>query len=272
MKTALICHHDAPLSRHGIARWLSGFSELTGIVVIHEPPARLRKRVRFEMQRVGALRFLDVLAFRLYYRIVHAARDRAWADAKLLELERRYAPVPDNVPVHHTSDPNDADTEAFLRRVAPDLVVARCKVLLKPRIFQIPPSGTFVFHPGICPEYRNAHGCFWALARGDRDRVGMTLLRIDEGVDTGPVYGYYGYDVDEVGESHAVIQHRVVLDNLGALARALVEVHAGERDAIDTRGRRSSAWGHPWLSAHLRWKRTARRRRRAVERRHATVS
>ena len=48
-------------------------------------------------------------------------------------------------------------------------------------------------HPGICPEYRNAHGCFWALANRDLNKVGMTLLRIDKGVDTGPTFGYYTY-------------------------------------------------------------------------------
>src|SRR5436309_328007 len=31
----------------------------------------------------------------------------------------------------------------------------------------LPARGTFVLHTGICPEYRNAHGCFWALARSE---------------------------------------------------------------------------------------------------------
>jgi len=35
-------------------------------------------------------------------------------------------------------------------------------------------------HPGICPEYRNSHGCFWALANDDPERVGVTLLQIDK--------------------------------------------------------------------------------------------
>ena len=67
-----------------------------------------------------------------------------------------------------------------------------------------------MLHPGICPEYRNAHGCFWALARRDLERVGMTLLRVDPGIDTGPVFLHGTYDFDEVEESHAVIQYRAV--------------------------------------------------------------
>src|SRR5215470_18847778 len=74
MRTLLICHADDPLNQTGLARWLASFSDLRGIVVIHEPNRRIRKRVWREIKRVGIARFPDVLAFRLYYRLVHARR------------------------------------------------------------------------------------------------------------------------------------------------------------------------------------------------------
>src|SRR5438093_10263900 len=76
MKTLLVCHHDAPLHRLGMARWLASFSDLSGIVEIHESRDRLWRRVRREIGRVGTLRFLDVLAFRTYERLRLAAADR----------------------------------------------------------------------------------------------------------------------------------------------------------------------------------------------------
>ena len=45
----------------------------------------------------------------------------------------------------------------------------------------------------------------------------MTLLRIDEGIDTGPVFGYYTCEFDAVHDTHIKIQSRVVLGNLEAL-------------------------------------------------------
>ena len=113
-------------------------------------------------------------------------------------------------------------------------------------------------HPGITPEYRNSHGCFWALANRDLERVGMTLLKIDAGVDTGPVYGYFTYEFDERRESHIVIQKRMVLENLDAVRDQLVAVQRGEAEAIPTEGRTSAAWGQPWLSKYVRWKLAAR--------------
>jgi Formyl transferase len=250
MKTLLICHDDAPLDREGLARWLASFSTFTGTVVIREPGGRVKKRIRREMSRVGLWRFLDVLAFRLYYSLAHAAGDRVWEQRELDRL-RAWFPEWPETPHVVVSSPNSPEAEAFIRGHQPDLVLARCKTLLKEHIFTIPRLGTFVMHPGICPEYRNAHGCFWARATGDHQNVGMTLLRIDKGVDTGPVYGYFRVDAD-ASESHVITQHRVVLEHLDAIRDKLLEIEAGTAERIETAGRHSATWGQPWMTAYLR--------------------
>jgi hypothetical protein len=256
MRTLLICHEDAPLDRVAMPRWLASFSTLAGRVVIRERGTRKLQRARKEIGRVGLLRFLDVTAFRAYYRLRLARGDWQWEAARLRALLERYPPA--RAPELITASPNSAQVRQFIAAAKPDIVVARCKVLLSEEIFSIPRAGTFVMHPGICPEYRNAHGCFWALARGDFAHVGMTLLRIDRGVDTGGVYGYFSCDYDSYRESHIVIQDRVVWDNLDALAAKLQAIDAGTAQPIDTSGRSSAVWGHPWLSSYLHWKRRAR--------------
>src|SRR5262249_44406063 len=163
---------------------------------------------------VGLIRFLDVMAFRGYYRLRIAWRDRQWEQERLSKICERYAGLKPSMPILQTSSPNSREAAEFIRTSCPDLMIARCKTLLKEEIYSIPRHGTFVMHPGICPEYRNAHGCFWALAQNDYEHVGMTLLRVDRGVDTGAVYGYYTCDFDESVQSHIEIQHRVVFDNL----------------------------------------------------------
>src|SRR5439155_599465 len=175
------------------------------------------RRVKRELRRAGTVRLADALAFRLYYKLFLSNADKGWEERTLGRLCETYPPIGDATPVLSAQSPNSADAEQFITDCAPDIVLALCKTLLKPRVFSIPKHGTFVLHPGICPEYRNAHGCFWALANDDIGRVGMSLLRIDEGVDTGPVYGHYRYAYDELLESHIVIQHRVVVENLDAL-------------------------------------------------------
>jgi hypothetical protein len=250
MRTFLICHEDAALDREGLVRWLGSFSTFAGTIVIREPGGRLRKRIAREIRRVGFLRFLDVLAFRVYHWLTQAAGDRRWETRELARLRACFPARPD-APELVVASPNAGEAQTFISEQQPDLVIARCKTLLNERIFSIPRLGTYVMHPGICPEYRNAHGCFWAMATGDHANVGMTMLRIDKGVDTGPVFGYFRVEAD-ARESHVVTQHRVVLEHLDAIRDKLLTIEAGAGSPIDTAGRKSATWGQPWLSALIR--------------------
>lgn len=261
----LICHEEDRLDRDGLASWLASTMKLAGLLIIRDEPGRLWRAARREIRRVGPLRFLDVVAFRVYARVALASRDAAWADETLARLRAVYPARLDEVPQLVVSSPNSAEARAFLKHLRPDIAIARCKMILKREIFEIPRVGTFVMHPGICPEYRNAHGCFWALANRDFDRVGMTLLRVDPGIDTGPVYLHGTCDYDEVRDSHSVIQYRAVFDNLDAIGRTLIALHRGaEVQPVATAGRRSAEWGQPRLTDYMRWKLAARRDQRAA--------
>lgn len=244
---------------------MGSFSDLVGIIVLHGTNKQAWGRIRREVRRVGALRFLDVLAFRLYYKLVLERGDSQWETNRLAELRDRYAPLSDRTTIVHATRPNSPEVQAFLRGAAPDLMVARCKMLLKPDVFGIPRLGTFVMHPGVCPEYRNSHGCFWALARNELHNVGMTLLKIDAGVDTGPVFGDIRTPFDEQHESHIVIQQRMVFDNLDELKNLLLQVAKGRARTLPTVGRPSQAWGQPWLTEYFRWRLAARERRRHAD-------
>lgn len=258
-RTVLICHDTEPLNRFGLARWLASFTDLAAVIEIHEPRARLWKRIKREIRRIGPARFLDVLAFRLYYRLMLAGADRRREDDLLRTLEARFPPLPPTTRILQTASPNSKESEQLLGETEPDIILARCKNILNERIFRRARVGTFVMHPGVCPEYRNAHGCFWALATRDTAKVGMTLLKVDAGVDTGPVYGYYTCQYDELRDSHVIIQNHVVFDNLDILREKFQDIVDGTATPVDTSGRKSNAWGQPWLTRYWHWKRMAGR-------------
>jgi methionyl-tRNA formyltransferase len=219
----------------------------------------LRRAARREIRRVGFLRFLDVLAFRAYSRLRLAGGDAAWKQHAVRRLRERY-PADLNVPRIVVSSPNSEDARAFMEWLHPDVAIARCKIILKREVFELPRVGTFVMHPGICPEYRNAHGCFWALVNRDVDRVGMTLLQVDAGIDTGPVYLHGRCEIDETRESHTIIQYRAVIENLDTIGQILLALCRGEHvPPVNVQGRRSAVWGQPRLTDYVRWKWAARK-------------
>lgn len=185
-----------------------------------------------------------------FYKLRYCGDDSTWIRNTAQTLECMYpmtGPAPE---VLVTNDPNSRVARDFIQSLKPDLAIARCKKLLRKSVFSIPSFGTFVLHPGMCPEYRNAHGCFWALARGDMENVGVTLLKIDAGIDTGPVYGYYMYRNPFCDDSHVRIQYRAVLDNLPAIKCKLEEILEGKSAPLAVGNRDSRVYGQPWLSMY----------------------
>ena len=259
-RVALICHAGHHIDAVGLASWLASSLRLVGIVVLRDRPRRIIKTIRREIWRVGLLRLLDVIAFCVYYRLLLARADSVGIAQKVAQLQAKYPASLADVPRLIAADPNTMEVRHFLQRLHPDLMIARRKFILRSEIFELPSVGTFVLHPAICPEYRNAHGCFWVLVNEDRDRFGMTLLRADKDVDTGPIFLQATYRFNETRESHIVIQYRVILENLEAIRNVLLSEWKGEARRISTNGRSSAVWGQPWLSAYLRWKWAARRK------------
>jgi hypothetical protein len=140
MKTLLICHEGAPLDQVVLARWLNSFSNLVGIVIVQEPASRTWRRIRREVKRIGVFRFLDVLAFRFYYRFFLAREDHRWERQELQQKCLIYGDLASDTAILKTSSPNTQETEAFIRNMNPDIVVARCKVLLKENFFDFGPG------------------------------------------------------------------------------------------------------------------------------------
>lgn len=93
------------------------------------------------------------------------------------------------VPVKVISEINDPAGEQLVRDFAPDLMLSvRFSLIFKRRVFDIPRFGTYNVHPGALPRYAGLFAPFRCLVDGD-PRIGCTLHRVDDGIDTGPVVG-----------------------------------------------------------------------------------
>lgn len=256
-QTVLLRHRGSRFDREVIGRWLAATTDLVGEIVIEPDWIRQANTLKHEFCRSGITGLLDAIAYRLYYRVVLADKETPKIDALISDAQ---AENPDySVPEYAVADPNDEETAEVLQDLSPDIMIARCKVLLAESVYAIPDHGTFVIHAGICPEYRNQHGCFWALANGDDDKVGFSLIRIDDGIDTGEIFVQDGTTFDPVDDEHVYIQLKVVADNLPSLGPVLTGIVSGEADPIPTNNRTGALWGMPKLSAWLTWKRRVKR-------------
>lgn len=65
------------------------------------------------------------------------------------------------------------------------IVIAYGKILPK-RYLTLPPWGCVNLHASLLPAYRGAAPIQWALINGEHE-TGVSVMRLDEGMDTGPV-------------------------------------------------------------------------------------
>ena len=79
------------------------------------------------------------------------------------------------------------EAAAELRELAPDvIVVAAFGQILLPEVLAIPPHGCLNVHASLLPRYRGAAPIAAAILAGE-EQTGVTLMLMDEGMDTGPI-------------------------------------------------------------------------------------
>jgi hypothetical protein len=155
----LICHEGDRLDREGLASWLANTMRLAGLILIRDDRGRLWRASRREIRRVGILRFLDVVAFRVYARLALAGKDAAGSNANPRATSTRYPADLRNVP-QTSSRVRTEDAQAFLAALKPDPPRAG-KVILKPEMLNVPAG-----HVRAASRHRpdiNATGVSWAL-------------------------------------------------------------------------------------------------------------
>jgi methionyl-tRNA formyltransferase len=87
--------------------------------------------------------------------------------------------------VHQPEKIRAAESEALLRKLAPDcLVIIAYGQIIPAQLLPIPKLGWINLHASLLPKYRGAAPINWAVANGET-RTGLTTMRIDAGMDTG---------------------------------------------------------------------------------------
>src|SRR5437667_12364705 len=127
----------------------------------------------------------------------------------------------DDVPVLQPERPSDPAFLERLRALAPDVgVVVAYGHILKPDLLALPRRGMIDLHPSLLPELRGAAPVEWAILNGLK-QTGVTIMRMDEGLDSGPILLQIPHDVDPDVTGGELSEH---LSEMGA--QALVEALA----------------------------------------------
>lgn len=225
---AVVLCCDGLYQRTLVQRTRSHF-QLVGVVVQHPPqasPARRWDRLRrYRDPRAVLRQAWSRLALRPYERRRREMEDR------LFRPEGREPALPVDVPVHHTSAINGAETTDFLRALAPDLILVNGTQLLREPILSLRPMirhGIVNLHTGLSPYSRGANCNLYMVLEGHPELVGVTVHHIDPGIDSGDIIrsAQVPMEPDDTFETIDVRSFDLGIDLLLQGARDLVEGRA----------------------------------------------
>jgi methionyl-tRNA formyltransferase len=115
------------------------------------------------------------------------------------------------------------------------LVVAAYGLILPKPMLDWPRHGCINIHASLLPRWRGAAPIERALLAGDRE-TGISIMRMDEGLDTGPVIARYAAPIaaretaGSLRDKLATLGARAIVDVLGRLQRG------GQLDAVPQPG------------------------------------
>ncbi len=107
----------------------------------------------------------------------------------------------------------EADVLSLARRYRVDLIaLAGFMKLLTPSFLKSFKGPIINLHPSLLPKHPGTHGIEESFLSEDRE-LGITIMRVDEGVDTGPVIAQKRFtrtgaeSLDEIEEKIHVMEH-----------------------------------------------------------------
>jgi methionyl-tRNA formyltransferase len=97
------------------------------------------------------------------------------------------AAVAAGIPVYQPEKINSDEGYEYFQRMAPDaVVIIAYGQIISQRLIDIPRLGWVNLHASLLPKYRGAAPIHWAIVNGETI-TGLTTMRIDAGLDTGPM-------------------------------------------------------------------------------------
>jgi methionyl-tRNA formyltransferase len=156
----------------------------------------MRERLVFLGTPPFAVPSLETLAQRHEVVAVVTQPDRpARRGRKLVASAVKKAALALGLPVLQPESLRNKEAVAQLQELEPRvMVVAAFGQILRPAVLNIPPAGIVNVHPSLLPKYRGASPIAGALLAGEEES-GVTIMLMDEGMDTGPILAQSVIDV-----------------------------------------------------------------------------
>ena len=138
-----------------------------------------------------------------------------------------------------------------LWRHSPRVVIINGTRIIQERVLQSVDAIFLNTHAGITPMYRGVHGGYWALASGDPVNCGVTVHKVDKGIDTGSIVAQATI-TPTTEDTFATYPFLQIATAIPILKQAVSDALAGNLSGIAPLPGKSKLWTHPTAWQYLR--------------------
>ncbi len=132
-----------------------------------------------------------------------------------------------NIPVYQPRSLKNEDVTNLINSLNADIiiVIAYGKILPK-SVLEATKFGCVNVHASLLPKYRGAAPIQWSILNGD-DKTGVTIMQMDEGLDTGDMLCVTETDID-INETSEMLFERLSVLGSDSLLTTLEKLEKGD--------------------------------------------
>lgn len=148
-------------------------------------------------------------------------------------------------------DVNEKKCIQFTKNYKADVIFIFGTAIIRSEFLQSVSSTIFNIHTGILPKYRNVHSDFWAYIKGDINNIGVSIIYLDKGIDSGDIALIRKIKVRKV-DSFFNIKIKII-KKVPFLVKEVIEKHVSNKiKRVKQNHQKSKFYATPGLKEVLR--------------------
>jgi folate-dependent phosphoribosylglycinamide formyltransferase PurN len=151
--------------------------------------------------------------------------------------------------IHAIPSVNSDECREILKALSPRIVIVNGTRIIGKKTLEETNADFVNTHHGITPQYRGAHGAYWALYNNDPENCGVTVHIVDEGIDTGSIIAQEKI-TPTARDSFVTYPYLLTDKALPMLTQAIKDIAAGKLQTKKITGN-SAVWYHPGFVQYL---------------------
>ena len=169
------------------------------------------------------------------------------------EILSSFNDLPDGIPTYIVENINSERTIELLEHYQPRVCVVTGTSIIKPEVLKR--CSIFLnIHCGVTPLYRGVHGGFWAVLQQDFTNIGVTIHKVDAGVDTGSIIFQQRVSVSTDFETHRTLAAKQYKVGIPLMSKAVDDALSNELKLIVRDDLTSKQWFSPTISDYFKFR------------------